>query len=114
MLRRFFTFIFQPILNFLKSPGLVLLICFFAIVFALVKNGTAERYWSFKSSKSNINFEIKKYKKMITDVDVNIEKYFDLSYLKREAIDRFDLAGSNDLIFVFSQEKKVDKDINFN
>ena len=92
---------------------MVLIVSLLAIVFALIKNGTAERFWSFKSSQSNINFEIKKYKNMITEVDGKIEKFFDLSYLKREAIDRFDLAGENDLIFVFSQEKKIAKEIHF-
>ena len=114
MIRRLFSFVFNPILNFLKSPSRVLVVCLVVVVIALIKNGTAERFWSFRNSKANINFEINKYQKLIKEVDGKIEKYFDLSFVKREAIDRFDLAGENDLIFVFSQEKKIDKEINFN
>jgi hypothetical protein len=90
--------------DFLDRPRKVFVICSVVVLCTLLLNGTFIRLWSLHVDAdrklkdiAKTHIEVQKYK-------AQLEQAKDPSYIERLAKDKFDLAGENDLVFVFPAE----------
>lgn len=90
--------------NFLNSPGKVL---FFSALFFLVNfigNGNFIRLWNLKTELERLDASVNKNKNEIDRIENNINKSKDPTYIERQAREKLDLVGEDDLVFIFQGE----------
>ena len=64
-------------------------------------NGVPLRLWGLYRDLDRYDAEIKKTQMDIKDLGIKIGQASDPVYIEKQARDRMDFAGENDLIFVF-------------
>jgi cell division protein FtsB len=87
--------------NSLNSPSRILTYSLLFFVLTLSLNGTPLRLWGLHRDLDRLNKEIIKNHKDIKDLKVKIAQVSQPAYIEREARDRLDLVGEDDLLFVF-------------
>lgn len=87
--------------NSLNNPSRILTYSLLFFVLTLSLNGTPLRLWGLHRDLDRLNKEIIKNHKDINDLKVKIAQVSQPAYIEREARDRLDLVGENDLLFVF-------------
>lgn len=85
----------------LNHPTHVFLFCGLFFVLTLSLNGVPLRLWGLHRDLDRFTQEIAKNRKDISLLEARLKQAKDPSFIEREARDRLDLAGQNDLIFVF-------------
>ncbi len=93
--------IFVSVLN---SPARVFLICAAFGFLTLVVDGTMLRLWTLHREHQKIEQNISKVEEKSKVLEVQIQKAKEMEFVERQARDRFDLVGEDDLVFVFSNE----------
>ena len=75
------------------------------MVFAiyLFLNGAVWRVWGLKRDQATIAKQISKSKEISKNLDMQIKQAKDQTFIARQAKDKLDMVGENDLIFVFSE-----------
>ena len=91
----------------LMSPQIILGACSIMVVFHLITDGTAVKIWKLSQKKANLIKNINNFRKKSSDISVEIKNHYLPSYLEEIAMERFDMAGENDLVFVFSQKDTI-------
>lgn len=89
--------------NFLNRPLKVLLVCNIIFATYLFMNGAVWRVWGLKRDQATITDQIANSKIISKNLDMQIKQAKDQSYIARQAKDKLDMVGENDLIFVFPE-----------
>jgi cell division protein FtsB len=87
-----------------NSPLRVLTICFAFGFLTLILDGTLLRLWSLHREHDRIEQSISEIQTQSKVLGRQISKAKEMEFVERQARDRFDLVGENDLVFVFSNE----------
>lgn len=85
----------------LNHPAKVFIFCLLFFVLTLSLNGVPLRLWGLHRDLDRLDAEIKKNKSDIKGLEVKLAQAQEPAFIERQARDRLDLAGENDLIFVF-------------
>ena len=93
----------------LMSPQIIFGVCSIVVIFHLITDGTAMKIWKLSQKKANLVENINNFRKKSSDISLEIKKHYMPSYLEEIAIEHFDMAEANDLIFVFSQKDIIKK-----
>jgi cell division protein FtsB len=94
---------FNNILNLLENPRQIFLICLFFGLLGTFFDGTLYRIWQLKNESLKVKNQISSTKKEIEILGKQIQSAHDPRFIEREARDRFDLVGENDIVFVFAE-----------
>ena len=89
----------------LSSPLRVLLICMVLGALAVTLDGSLYKYWSLSNTELELNQRIAHVHSQSQLVKSKIEKTKSLNFLEREARDRLDLVGQDEMVFVFSDDQ---------
>lgn len=93
----------------LMSPQIVLGVCLIIVTLHLITDGTAVKIWKLSQKKAKLTDNINNFKKKSSDISLEIQKHYMPDYLEKVAMERLDMVGKNDLIFVFSQKESIKK-----
>lgn len=88
--------------HWLNSPIKVLWVCLGIIFLVLISDGSVFRLWNLHGDQERITGNIAKLEKGFQVLDGQYLKVNDPEFLEQQARDRLDLAGEDELIFVFS------------
>lgn len=88
----------------LNSPARILTFCIGFFLLTLSLNGVPLRLWGLYRDLDRYQSEIQKADQAIKDLGIKLEQASDPLYIEKHARDRLDLAGENDLIFVFPNQ----------
>ena len=91
--------------NLLNSPIRVFWCCLAFVAISLLGSGCALTLYGLHRDKALILNQIQKTRIKISDIDRALKQAQDPKYIQRQALDRFELAESEDLVFVFSDEE---------
>ena len=81
----------------------VLWLCLLVSVFLLIGDGSLFRLWNLYNDQQKITESLKSLEKNSRELARQMQKASDPDYLEHQARERLDLAGDNELIFVFSE-----------
>ena len=90
--------------SFLSKPLTVLWTCLILSFLSLILNGGFIRLYSLHHDQKNLNTQIADIKNEIQSLDSQLKMAKDPSFIQRQALDRYDLATDQDLVFVFADE----------
>src|SRR5687768_3465303 len=99
-MKRFFGFVSE----LFNSPFKVFLVCLGIGFLTLILDGTLLRLWSLHREHDRIEKNVLSVRDKSKLLEVQISKAKEMDFVERQARDRFDLVGENDLVFVFSNE----------
>ncbi|MFN8847079.1 MAG: septum formation initiator family protein [Bdellovibrionales bacterium] len=85
----------------LDHPGRILIYCLLFFVVTVSLNGTPLRLWGLHRDFERRTSEIQSNLNSINDLKAQIRLAQDPLFIERQARDRLDLVGPEDLIFVF-------------
>jgi cell division protein FtsB len=88
--------------HWLNSPIKVLWLCLGVIFLVLISDGSVFRLWNLHGDQERITDNIAKLERDFQVLDGQYLKVNDPEFLEQQARDRLDLAGEDELIFVFS------------
>lgn len=94
----------RRLLDFLYSPGKVFIFCFLFAFTSLLLNGTLIRIYRLHRDHQIMSEQIIVSRARIRELEKQIQMAKDPAYIERVATDLYDLAGPNDLLFVFGNE----------
>lgn len=89
--------------NFLNRPLKVLLVCNCVFAAYLFMNGAVWRVWGLKRDQATITKQIQQAEQRSIALDMQIKQAKDQSYIARQAKDKLDMVGEQDLVFVFPE-----------
>lgn len=90
--------------HWLNSPIKVFWACVAIIFLILISDGSVFRLWNLHGDQERITKNIGKLEKDFQVLDGQYLKVNDPEFLEQQARDRLDLAGEDELIFVFSDK----------
>lgn len=90
--------------RFLNRPDKVAFACCFVFVISIFINGNIWRLWSLHRDLDHINTEIMQAQEATTSLQAHLKQAKDPAFIERQARDKLDLAGENDLVFIFSDQ----------
>jgi cell division protein FtsB len=85
----------------LDHPGRIFFYCILFFIATVSLNGTPLRLWGLHRDFDRRNSEIQQNMSKINDLKAQIHMAQDPQFIERQARDRLDLVGPEDLIFVF-------------
>ena len=85
----------------LNSPGKILIFCFAFFILTLTLNGIPLRLWGLSRDMDRFESETFKTRNEIKVLASKLAQASDPDFIQKQALDRLDLVGENDLIFVF-------------
>lgn len=88
----------------LNHPGRIIVYCLLFFVLTLSLNGVPLRLWGLYRDLEKYQVEIKQAQVAIKNLGLKLSQASDPLYIEKQARDRLDLAGENDLIFVFPSQ----------
>ncbi|OQW47224.1 MAG: hypothetical protein A4S09_15640 [Proteobacteria bacterium SG_bin7] len=90
--------------HWLNSPIKVFWACIGIIFLILISDGSVFRLWNLHGDQERITKNIAKLERDFQVLDGQYLKVNDPEFLEQQARDRLDLAGEDELIFVFSDK----------
>ncbi|MCB0368792.1 MAG: septum formation initiator family protein [Bdellovibrionales bacterium] len=96
---------FIVVRNFLNSPVRVLALSAVFFLINFIANGSFIRLWNLKKEIGKLETSIEKNQKESQRIEENISKSKDPSYIERQAREKLDLVGQDDLVFIFPPEE---------
>lgn len=90
--------------SFLNHPAKVAMSCFVFLCVYLILNGTVFRLWSLNRDQDRLTMDIQRLKQESSHLQVQLKEAKDPSFIEKQARDRLDLVGENDLVFVFAND----------
>jgi hypothetical protein len=96
-----YNFLYMKLLN---QPLKILLICLTFATVSLLFNGTFLQLYRLHRDRDVLHEQIRSTKMQIIDLDQQLKMAKDPVFIERQALDNYDLADENDLVFVFSEE----------
>ena len=101
-------YILKQVLN---RPLWVLIICIVLILSNVMFDGTFSRLMNLVRSQKALKHRIEDLERKNTLVEERLKKLSDSEFLEKEAKDRFNLVGEEDIVFIFSDENTNDSNI---
>ena len=89
----------------LSSPIRVFIICLVLGTMAVTLDGSLYKYWSLSNTELELNTRIRRITTDSQAIKSQIEKTKNLNFLERQARDRLDLMGQDEIVFVFSDDQ---------
>ncbi len=89
---------------FLHRPGRVFLCCLAFAFTSLVLNGTFLNLYRLQRDHSLILEQIEATKLTVVDLDRQLKMAKDPAFIERQALNLYDFAEEDDLVFVFADE----------
>lgn len=86
----------------LFRPSRVAVACLALFFSMLLLNGTFIRLWGLRRDNHLLEQQIRIAKNDIADLNRKLRQAKDPNFIEKEAMDRFDLASDDDLVFVFA------------
>lgn len=90
--------------RFLQSPQRVFITCLLVATGGMLINGSFLTLWSMHRDRQLLTDQIRKTQQQIASLDQQLHQAKDPSFIEKQALDRFDLVGENDLVFMFSED----------
>lgn len=90
--------------RFLNRPDWVFFVCLAFFGSTVLFDGILWRLWGLHRDHARLSSEVSTLQNEIKSLDHQLAQAKDPSYIERQARDRFDLVGENDLVFVFPEE----------
>ncbi|MGZ3772409.1 MAG: septum formation initiator family protein [Pseudobdellovibrionaceae bacterium] len=90
--------------RFLNHPSKVAICCLFIFSGSIVLNGNIFRLWGLHRDFDRINAEIQQTRLDIASLSFQLKQAKDPAFIERQARDKLDLAGEDDLVFVFPEQ----------
>jgi hypothetical protein len=88
----------------LEHPGRILFYCLGFFIMTLLLNGVPLRLWGLYRDLERYQLEIEQTQLALRDLGLKLNQASDPVYIEQQARDRLDLAGDDDLIFVFPNQ----------
>ncbi len=88
----------------LNNPIQILFFCFGFFILTLLLNGVPLRLWGLYRDLNRYETEINRAQLAIKDLGLKLSQASDPLYIEKQARERLDLAGEDDLIFVFPNQ----------
>lgn len=88
----------------LHRPGRVLLCCLAFAFTSMLLNGTFLNLYRLQRDQALILDQIEATKYTVADLDRQLKMAKDPAFIERQALDLYDFAEENDLVFVFADE----------
>jgi cell division protein FtsB len=88
----------------LNSPAKILVFCMGFFVLTMSLNGVPLRLWGLYRDMDRYQAEMGKADLAIQALSLKLSQPSDTLYIEKQARDRLDLAGEDDLIFVFPNQ----------
>lgn len=95
----------ESINSLLLNPLRVFFICLFIGAAAIIFDGSLYNYWSLSKTDKELEKRISKMTLATNSLRSQIEQTKSLNFLERQARDRLDLVGPDEMAFVFSDEE---------
>ena len=99
------TVLIELINRLLLKPFGVLIICLILGTMAITLDGSLYKYWSLTNFEKELDIRIHRMSLASNSLKSQIEQTKNRSFLERQARDRLDLVGQNEIVFVFSDEQ---------
>lgn len=90
--------------RFLQKPAKVFFVCLCLASVSMLFDGILWRLYGLHRDQDRTTMEIAGLKTEIKGLNSQLIQAHDPSYIERQARDRLDLAGENDLVFIFPEE----------
>jgi len=90
--------------QFLHRPVRVFWACAVFVGVSLLINGTLLRLYSLHRDQFRLLTQTRQVQESLAELDKQLKEAQDPSFMERQAMDRYDLADENDLVFVFSDD----------
>lgn len=90
--------------NQLIHPGRILIYCCLFAFLSLAFNGGLLNIYGLHRDRQRLADQLVEVKAQIFDLDQKLKQAKDPAFVERQALDRYDLAEENDLVFVFADE----------
>lgn len=71
---------------------------------SLLLNGSLLRLYGLHRDEIRLKVQTQQVTESLVDLEKQLRQAQDPAYLERQAMDRYDLADENDLVFVFSDD----------
>ncbi len=94
--------------HFLNSPAKVLVFCFLFFLVNFIGNGNFIRLWNLSSEINKLEQLVSKNRAEIEKIETNIGKSKDPAFIERQAREKLDLVGEDDLVFIFPGDESAD------
>lgn len=94
-----------------NRPLWVLIICIVLILSNVMFDGTFSRLMNLVRSQKALKNRIEDLERKNTLVEERLKKLSDSEFLEKEAKDRFNLIGEEDIVFIFSDENTDDSNV---
>lgn len=89
---------------FINHPGRVLGLCLFFLFSSLLFNGVLWKIWGLHRDHDRLIFENQNLASQIGELGTQVRQAKDPSFIEKQARDKLDFVGENDLVFVFSDQ----------
>jgi hypothetical protein len=104
MIASWFQALEKKFLDFVGSPKRVFGWCVGLVCASVLLNGSLVNLYRLKTDKIKLEKDISESQIEIQRIERSLRSVRDPDYLEKQALDKFDLADENDLVFVFSDE----------
>lgn len=91
--------------DLLHSPLKVFWGCLAFVGVSLLLNGSLLRLYGLHRDELRLVVQTQQVNDSLAALDLQLRQAQDPAYLERQAMDRYDLADENDLVFVFSEDQ---------
>jgi cell division protein FtsB len=91
------------IYSYLNNTKKVFVICIVFSFLSLIFNGSLLSLWSMSREQVKLQEQIEQEKLSIQNFEAKLKMARDPSYIERQAVDNYDLAQEQDLVFLFSE-----------
>ncbi len=91
-------------MKLLHQPLKILLICLVFATASLLMNGTFLQLYRLHRDQAVIHEQISATRTQILGLNQQLKMAKDPVFIERQALDNYDLASENDLVFVFADE----------
>ena len=93
------------VVDFINRPFRVLKVCLLFVLIGLVFDGTLFHLWALHRDSEHLDSKTKMTIIQAKDLKYKIQQAKDPQFIELEAHERFELAGENELVFVFSDQE---------
>ena len=90
--------------KFLHRPSHVFVVCLIFLCTSLVFDGILWRLWGLHRDQERLTSEIHSIETEIGSLGRQLRQARDPAFIERQAREKLDLVGENDLVFVFPEE----------
>ena len=96
--------IFVGLMFCLERPLFIFTVCFFCLMTSLLTKGSIVKIYQLRAEIKKVRSETQVLSVQVAALDKQLSRAKDPAFLERKAVDDFEYASDDDLVFVFPQE----------